>query len=130
MILLLKTLSRGFARAGGCGALVADLIRHFSFRKKFPDVLKRGGRDILDCFPGKKSLMRSDHHIVKGEEARKDVVRDDFVGKIFEEIVAFFLVNVQAGEADLARFESSDEGLGIDQHAPARVDDHHALLHF
>ena len=76
------------------------------------------------------SLVRRHHYIVERQQPSQHIVGQHLAGQILEEHTRFFFVNVQAGRANLAGFQTVDQRPGIDQGAATGVDQHHALFHF
>ena len=73
--------------------------------------------------------MTGEQHVVAGGEAAEDVIGDHLVGLVLEEEIFLLLVDVQPQGADAGGLEGLDGGVGVEQAAPAGVDDHHPVLH-
>lgn len=72
--------------------------------------------------------MRGDDDVGKGHQAGEHVVLNDLVGKIAEEEIGFFLVDIEAQRADAFVFEGLDDRAGVDDRAAVGVDQHDVWL--
>ena len=73
--------------------------------------------------------MPGEQHVMTGREATEDVILDHVVGFVFEEQIAFVLINVQPQRANFLVLQGIDGRLGVDQRAAAGVNHHHSVLH-
>ena len=106
------------------------LIHQFPLLFIVADVLERRVGDVAHGFAGEEGLVGGDDDVGEREEAGEGVVVDDFVGLVLVEVVALFLVNVEAGGAYLLIFQALDKLVGVDELTAPGVDNHDAGLHF
>ena len=87
---------RGFS----CGI---DLIDQGTTVFEIRNILKRGLGDLRQSLFRQEGLVRSDQDVRKGEQSCQDIVFQNHVREIFVEDSFFFLIDIEAGGADLAR---------------------------
>ena len=119
------TLSAG----GDLLALIADLVGAEAVPEEFFNIGEGGIGDVREGFRREERLMGGDDHVGHGDEAREDVVIDDMARVVVEEDIRFFLVDIQAGGADLTLLDAFDKCFRVDECASGGVDEDHALLH-
>ena len=73
--------------------------------------------------------MRGDEHVGEREQPRQFVVVQHLAGKVLVEDAFLLLVNVQRHTAKAAGLQRLDQGRGVNQRAPADVDEDGAGLH-
>ena len=93
------------------------------------DILKGGLCNVMQGLFREKSLMRSNDHIIKRKQTGQYIIVDNFIRLVFIEVFALLLVHVQTGRRDLLFLKAFDQVVGVDQLAPACIDDHYAFLH-
>ena len=86
-------------------------------------------RDRLEGLAGEEGLMGSDDHVREGEQPHEEIVLNHRAALVVEKEVGLLFVNVEAEAADLALLEPLYHRAGVDQPAPAGVDQHRAWLH-
>nr|GEU28290.1 hypothetical protein [Tanacetum cinerariifolium] len=92
------------------------------------DAVDGGLHDLADGFFREKCLVAGDDHVGERYQALDHVVADDGGRQILEEQARFLLVHVDGQAAQLARFQRLGGRLGIDQAAPAGIDQDAAAL--
>lgn len=92
-------------------------------------VAYRASPNLGQGFVGEEGLVATDEHIVEGGQAHELVVVDDLARVVLVEEGALAVVDVQRQAAQVFRLEGGDDGLGVDQAAARRVDEHGAGLH-
>src|SRR3954467_6219028 len=73
--------------------------------------------------------MGGDEYIGEREQTGELVVLKDPAGEVLEEDTFLFLIHIEGDATDASGLESLDERLGLDQCAPAYVDEDSAGLH-
>src|SRR5688572_5717626 len=73
--------------------------------------------------------MAGDDDVWEGQESTERIVTDDRAGTVLEKNLFLFFVDVQTERANLAALERINDGQGVDQGAPAGVDEHGAIPH-
>ena len=85
--------------------------------------------DIMQSLFGEKTQMRGDQHIGKGEQPGQGIVAEDFAGEILIKILTLFFIDIQTGRAYLLFFQGIYQVMGIDELAPACIDNHNRGFH-
>ena len=73
--------------------------------------------------------MGSDEHVRERQQSGEDIVMEHLGREIFEEEIAFLLVDVQTEIANRAGLQRINDRSGIDNRAAASVDEHDTWLH-
>ena len=73
--------------------------------------------------------MRCHNHIRHGDQPGQQLIVHDVPGPVLKEHVRFFLIHVQACRADLSGLDTFQQRFCVNQAAPGRIDQYHALLH-
>ena len=92
-------------------------------------IVDGGLGDVAQSLLGQEGLMAGDQHIGHGNQTNQLVVTDDVAGEVLVEEVAFLLINVQTGGADLLGLQALDQVVGVNQTASGGVDDGDGGLH-
>jgi hypothetical protein len=69
---------------------------------------------VHQCLACEECHVAGDHHDVERCQARQCLVCKDGVRMVLEEVIAFFLIHIEARVADLATEQTLDQRLCVD----------------
>ena len=90
-----------------------------------------GQRFLGDRFQGppcEERLVPRDDHVRESQHPREYIILDHAVGEVFEEQVAFLLINVQALARRACPISGPHRGMRVQERSAAGVDQHRAAL--
>ncbi|SCE28376.1 hypothetical protein GA0115236_14528 [Streptomyces sp. IgraMP-1] len=93
------------------------------------DVADGGVDDLGDGVLGVVRLVRGDDDVGEGHQAGQHVVGHHVEGLVVEEEPGLGLVDVEADAEEAAGAQDVDQGAGVDEAAPAGVDEDRVVLH-
>ena len=91
-------------------------------------VFERDLANLAQCLTREVCLVRRNNDIGEGAQTRSDRI-EDLACAVLVDVWSFFFVYVEAGSADGARKDTTDECLRIYKAAATGVDEDDALLH-